>query len=491
MATTPPPGPPDSSPPRPPASPPSNALGGALGKLDATEPGELVKQATGAAAKLSHAFFRRVTRSDFYVQRAMAEERAALSSATPPVTDELAQDYAAWRRAVLWPAGVLLAIAAVFAIVDIVELADGAMFDEMVSQQGVPRDYADSLQTVWIWLSVGPMICIAVASGLVFWAATQWNKLDRSVKVSRFAWVVAFLLPILWMLIPFTTMLDYESIESAVFDQAKQELEAQAGFTAGQAQQQWQEAAAMAQWNGQPVPERPQLPGEDDMRAQARELSEQAVKQAQDFTSISMAFIVLVAFGPKVIGLFPGIVRSCLTLKTLLPQSSAPGWVAILVAPFYALFFAVVLIAAIQSDYSWLLSLALLFMTLAPLIIILRWRGVADPTSPEEAHRRIKSIRALTAVLTTIGIVFFAVLMISKIVDEALTIGQALSFIIGIVGNLLLVQVVVSDLMLGMIRRAFDEGRSFAGTELSDDLGDRFERLGLGGEAPPATVPAP
>ncbi|HEB53452.1 MAG TPA: hypothetical protein ENI87_09385, partial [bacterium] len=60
----------------------------------------------------------RAVTSDFQRQRAADEERAELTATEHPVTHALAQDYAAWRRAVLWVAGVMLSIGVLIALLN-------------------------------------------------------------------------------------------------------------------------------------------------------------------------------------------------------------------------------------------------------------------------------------------------------------------------------------------------------------------------------------
>ncbi|MEM7680627.1 MAG: hypothetical protein AAF288_01590 [Planctomycetota bacterium] len=458
------------------------------------EPGQVLLGAAKQNLRVLTIFGRRVSRSDFYNEKAMDEERAALAAARTPVTEPLAQDYAAWRRALLWPAAVLLLVAAVFACIDYVLMWGGEETDVLREQGALPTDFIDDLDLVNRWMGIGPLIFLICATGLAGWAACAWRSAKWSARVARGAWVVVFLLPILWLVIPFTTLLDYSSIESRLYEANKQQAEAVA--QAELAQSQAQQAQAQFQQNpwGQPVQTPTPTIGqvdEEKVRTQAREATDEQIKAIRDTVSLSVAFGVLILLGPKVIGLFPGIVRSCLTLKTLLPQSSAPGWIAIVVAPFYALFFALILSAAIQSDYSWMLSVALGFLTLAPLVVLLRWGAVAEPQTPDRAHRVVRAIRLAMGPLTGIGIAFLVVLLIDKISEELITVSDAISFVCAIGGNLLLVQVVVSDLMVSLIGRAHREGQAFASSELADRLHGRFVGLGLAEPAADGSTPSP
>ena len=45
----------------------------------------------------------------------------------------------------------------------------------------------------------------------------------------------------------------------------------------------------------------------------------------------------VLVLAPKIFGLFPGLIRCSLTVKTLLPETSTPGWLGIIIAPTYSL----------------------------------------------------------------------------------------------------------------------------------------------------------
>ena len=56
----------------------------------------------------------------------------------------------------------------------------------------------------------------------------------------------------------------------------------------------------------------------------------------------------LITLLPTVFSLVPGIQRSCLRVKTLLPQSILPGWFLVAACPFYAMVMLVIFVAANQ-----------------------------------------------------------------------------------------------------------------------------------------------
>src|SRR5207249_4454724 len=61
-------------------------------------------------ASKAKTFAQRIFMSNFTVETVLPDESAALEKAAAPVKARVAQNYAAWRRAMLWFSGVGLAI---------------------------------------------------------------------------------------------------------------------------------------------------------------------------------------------------------------------------------------------------------------------------------------------------------------------------------------------------------------------------------------------
>ena len=70
---------------------------------------------------------------------------------------------------------------------------------------------------------------------------------------------------------------------------------------------------------------------------------------------VGLAFGVqsLLALGPKVISLMPGLIRASIVTKLLFPGTTAPGWLMMLAAPFYALFAYIIVLLPYQLTGSW------------------------------------------------------------------------------------------------------------------------------------------
>jgi len=102
---------------------------------------------------------------------------------------------------------------------------------------------------------------------------------------------------------------------------------------------------------------------------------------------VGLAFGVqaLLALGPKVISLMPGLIRASIVTKLQFPGTTAPGWLMMLAAPFYALFAYIIVLlpglirASIVTKLQfpgttapgWLMMLAAPFYALFAYIIVL------------------------------------------------------------------------------------------------------------------------
>ncbi len=106
---------------------------------------------------------------------------------------------------------------------------------------------------------------------------------------------------------------------------------------------------------------------------------------------IGLAFGVhaLLALGPKVISLMPGLIRASIVTKLLFPGTTAPGWLMMLAAPFYALFAYIIVILPYQVTGSWQFIVGNAGILGAQVFIGISGRKLTVPLSQQESHDRI------------------------------------------------------------------------------------------------------
>lgn len=188
----------------------------------------------------------------------------------------------------------------------------------------------------------------------------------------------------------------------------------------------------------------------------------------------TLGLTAVILLTPKVFGLFPGLIRCSLTIKTLLPESSTPGWLAIIIAPTYTLFLAVATITAIQSQQMFM-GAGLAMMMIGMLSVLFKAKGLLKPADQTDASRSVRDIKRKQLIFQLIGFACFMVAFWESI-DFAFIINACL-FIFSFIANVTLLTLVMSDLMLGMIRQGQLQANAFAGTPLEKSLGDRLEDL--------------
>jgi hypothetical protein len=354
--------------------------------------------------------------ANFQKGGATERERRALESAATPVVNPLAQSYAVWRRATLWVA------AASLVGLSLIELFSHTSFEttlEESNQQQFAQALGESNLKTIDSLLVIMMLSTWAAAALAVVAALRWSDLKRSRRFARLGWLFLFITPLVLSAIPVTSLLDLDHIPS---------------------------------------------------------------EQRATVTSIvgvlfGLGFFVTIA--PKALSLFPGIIRSSMTLKTLLPESAVPGWASVLVAPLYAIFLLVVLTLLIQSGGSLLLLAGILCLMAAPAVYLWHAKDVLRPHTPEEANK-IVGRRRSQAMLFNLG--GFALIGIYILDSAMFDFWDLLKLVFSIEGSVWLLCVISSDLLLALLRTGHEQSRDFHGSELYRSLDEKFaglKKLGL------------
>jgi hypothetical protein len=374
----------------------------------------------------------RVFRSDFQTERATDTERAKLAAAREPVTNPMVQDFVSWRRAVLWTAAALIGL---YALIELVSFRTfvgtmrpqlSRMYDQYAAQGQAPmsRDefirmsieqFGRSNAAVIDGINVVLTLSIFLSLVFVILAARSWKSVRASRFWSRIGWAIMFGTPFLVSFIPMTAMMDFSH-----------------------------------------VPDR-------NMREQQRTAM-----------GTMFALAVFMTIAPKAIALFPGIIRSSISLKTLVPESASPGWVAAIMAPLYAVFLLTLVSVINQSQGDFFLICGVICYMIGPMVYLVYARRLVRPHTAAETSTVIRRLRRIAAGFTTAGTALVAIFVLRM---PQLSFGDALGFLVGVGGNLLLMTVVASDLILAMLYQGHRQARAFAGSELEAILDHRFAAL--------------
>ncbi|MCA8951456.1 MAG: hypothetical protein KDE27_18255 [Planctomycetes bacterium] len=385
--------------------------------------------------ELAQRFVRRVTAADFQRERAADDERAELAAAAAAVEPPLAQDYAAWRRAGLWLAAVLLSLAGVLSVIDYQSFGS-ALAEQALTSQGAEVTEAhleqalknvenavgagnlellDNLQMTIL----GSKLVVALFAVL---AALRWVRVRESRRMSLLAFVVALGVPLVLAAIPWTRFMDLE--------------EPARGLGLGQAAQ---------------------------------------IKAMLGLVLASAFAAMLI---PKLFSVFPGILRSAMTLKTLLPESAIPGWAVIAFAPIYAVFLMILLSVINQMQASTVLTLGVGALVAAPVLYVVHAKDVVRGHSADEVTELIRKVRSKVLLCNGFGIILLVIYLFDL---ESVPVLTKLHMLIEGFGSVVLTMVVFSDMALPLLGLEFRQSRELQGSSLAESLQARLGELDAAG----------
>lgn len=124
--------------------------------------------------------------------------------------------------------------------------------------------------------------------------------------------------------------------------------------------------------------------------------------------SFAYAAVVYVTLMPAVLALIPGILRACLRIKALIPESILPGLFLVAATPLYVLLFLVIFTTVNQVAGNGLLILGVLALTGAPLLYLANGRLFTRPLRTEEEVAKIGSVQNLVLLVMAAGVVMLA-----------------------------------------------------------------------------------
>ena len=162
---------------------------------------------------------------------------------------------------------------------------------------------------------------------------------------------------------------------------------------------------------------------------------------------VGLAFGVqaLLALGPKVISLMPGLIRASIVTKLLFPGSTAPGWLMMLAAPFYALFAYIIVLLPYQITGSWQFVVGNAGVLAAQVFIGLSGRRLTVPLSVQESHDRIHMSWLASSGILVVSAVFMVYGLYDFITQMHLGAVRVVTGILAFVSNVLLDTLIGTD----------------------------------------------
>lgn len=377
--------------------------------------------------------FRRAIQSDLPRVTASKEEKARLITCIPPIVDRLPQSYIVWRKSVLILASAALAALFVFEVatresfVQQAAVAVVAAEPDLQAANRGRREQAVEEAAVRIRATFGDanlrvmdrlnwVLILSTLLGAIFAgiAALYWHRPRVSRTWARAAWVVIFVTPFILSLLPVSRMLDWDMVDPGV----RETLRGLFGVI------------------------------------------------------FAMTFFMMV--GPKAISLAPAIVRSSMTLKTLLPESTVPGWTAVLGAPLLVLFVTIVVSVIIQIDGSiWLLMGAICLLG-APAVYLASSASLIEPQPWESAERIVRRVRRTSSIFVLLAALLIGVFFFRSV---TLDVSDGVRFALSVLGSVLTLKVVASDLIIALLWTAHQDAIAFHQSSQLRTLDKRFHAL--------------
>ncbi|MGJ8724471.1 MAG: GYF domain-containing protein [Roseibacillus sp.] len=358
--------------------------------------------AAGTFASTGKLFTERFLRSDLLNQTLTKDEFEKLETANSPIDSTAVRNLLAWRRSLLWIAGLALILSSVLSL------------DHFVGSTG------DNFPWIW-WVTEGTQaLSVFLAGVLALRGAVIWTNIKNTRRFARYSWICMFVVPFVIALIPITPFLDDRIYDSFLKGEIRVQL------------------------------------------------------VIESFRTLT----------PLVFGLFSGVIRSSLTLKTMLPESPMPGWVAAILSPIFSLVYLIFLVASVQSEQL-LLSVAFGGLLMGPLILTLNVRNLTRPVSHSGLEKGLNKARRASRLATTLGFVallLFLVVNFEFVSDLQIGLLGVINFLLGLIASVLVITVASSDFLLSLFKSSFDREAELKSTPLYDDLNLRFielDQLGL------------
>jgi hypothetical protein len=196
----------------------------------------------------------------------------------------------------------------------------------------------------------------------------------------------------------------------------------------------------------------------------------------------------LVVLSPAVLALVPGLLRACVRVKLLLPESTLPGWLLVAAAPFNGLLVLVVVVALVQVVPSPLLVTGMLLWLAAPLAYLARAGTFTRPLTSPEGLRGLDATQAVAWALlaaSTVCLIAYAVtwqalgrrLVGLEPATSLLRPWELARYVLDFLGRSLFVTVLGADLLLRATLSAWRHQREFQQSSQAKRYDQLMERL--------------
>ena len=194
------------------------------------------------------------------------------------------------------------------------------------------------------------------------------------------------------------------------------------------------------------------------------------------------------ALSPAVLALVPGLLRACVRIKRLLPESILPGWFLVAAAPFNSLLVLVTVVALAQVAPSPLLLTGMLLWLAAPLAYLARARTFTRPLCSPQDLRGLARVQVLAWALMLAACACLLTYAATWQVFGLRLVGlesrtslvrpwEVARYFLDFLGRSLFVTVLGADLLLRATLSAWRHQREFLQADRAKEYDQLMERL--------------
>jgi hypothetical protein len=193
------------------------------------------------------------------------------------------------------------------------------------------------------------------------------------------------------------------------------------------------------------------------MKGQLTEEEREGAKLGLGFIAGIWYYILLL---PTVLSLTPGVMRACLRIKTLLPESIVSGWLLIATSPLHVLLWLVTFVTINQIAGNALLILSIFLFMSAPLVYLIWGKFFIRPLHPGELNK-IRIAQLIFSGMAVLAGLLMVIYLFTKTIGDGRLVGfdsetslvrpwKLIQFYLEYTGRSLFITILVVDLFMLM-----------------------------------------
>jgi hypothetical protein len=193
------------------------------------------------------------------------------------------------------------------------------------------------------------------------------------------------------------------------------------------------------------------------------------------FLNAALATAAVTVLVPWTLSFFPGIIRACLTFKSLMPEATGAGWILMCVSPLYAVVFVAAGLVLLQTGYTTLIAFGLLLIAASSLVYLGFGPRLVRPLNSADASRIIRASKRTATIMAVVGfgLVLYSLSRQDWLVEKVSLYWLAM-VVARVAGGILLLNIVAVDLALVLQSVAYRHAQEFHQSELAKRLEHRL-----------------